>query len=113
MAFSSKLAYANSMQNFVIVVERGPNNCSAFSPDVLGCVAVGSTIEQTLSEMRSALVFHFEGMLMAGESLPEPKANGIEEYLRNTEWPHEPGELITSFPAEELLAEVSLETSTR
>ncbi len=68
-------------------------------------------MEQTLSEMRSALIFHFEGMLMAGESLPVPKPNGIEDYLRDSEWPHEPGELITVFPAEELFAEVSAEAS--
>lgn len=97
------------MENFVIVLERSSTGYGAFSPDVLGCVAVGSTVEQTLSEMRSALIFHFEGMLMHGETLPVPKANGIEEYLRDPEWPHGPDELITTFAAAELFAEVAPE----
>ena len=65
------------IQRYVIHVERGPRNCSAYSPDVQGCVAVGATIEECLKEMRSALAFHLEGMLEDGEEIPQPSGPGV------------------------------------
>jgi predicted RNase H-like HicB family nuclease len=59
---------------FLVIVERGENNYSAYSPDVSGCVATGGSIEATLEEIRNALEFHFEGLVQAGEELPEPKS---------------------------------------
>jgi hypothetical protein len=39
---------------FVIVLEPSQTGYGAFSPDVLGCVATGRTVEATLAEMRVA-----------------------------------------------------------
>ena len=65
---------------YLILVEGGPpTNYSAWSPDVLGCVATGNTIEQCVAEMRSALEFHFDGMREHGEAIPEPSA--LEEVM--------------------------------
>ena len=61
----------------LIHVERGPRNCSAFSPDVPGCVATGLTVEECISEMRSALASHFEVMSEYGEPIPEPSGPGV------------------------------------
>ena len=60
-----------------IHVERGPGNCSAFSPDVPGCVATGRTVEECIAEMRSALTSHFEVMSDYGEPIPEPSGPGL------------------------------------
>lgn len=57
-----------------------PTNYGAYSPDVLGCVAVGDTIEECIAEMRSALAAHFEVMHEYGEEIPEPSGPGI--YVR-------------------------------
>ncbi|HTA05538.1 MAG TPA: type II toxin-antitoxin system HicB family antitoxin [Solirubrobacteraceae bacterium] len=65
------------IDSYRIHVERGPANCSAFSPDVQGCVATGSTVDECIAEMRSALEFHFEGMRMYGEPIPEPSGPGV------------------------------------
>lgn len=63
---------------YLILVEGGPpTNYSAWSPDVLGCVATGDTIEKCVVEMRSALEFHFEGMREHGESIPAPSGGGV------------------------------------
>jgi predicted RNase H-like HicB family nuclease len=63
---------------YLILVEGGPpTNYSAWSPDVLGCVATGQTIERCAAEMRSALEFHFEGMREHGEAIPEPSGGGV------------------------------------
>ncbi|MGI8604703.1 MAG: type II toxin-antitoxin system HicB family antitoxin [Verrucomicrobiales bacterium] len=60
--------------HFLIVVEPSPSGYGAYSPDVPGCAAVGKNVEQTLTELRAALRFHFEGMIEAGEALPLLKA---------------------------------------
>jgi predicted RNase H-like HicB family nuclease len=63
---------------YLILVEGDPSsNYSAYSPDVLGCVATGATIEECVREMRSALAFHLEGLREHGEAIPEPSGPGV------------------------------------
>jgi predicted RNase H-like HicB family nuclease len=66
------------IDRYSILVEGGPpTNYSACSPEVLGCVATGQTIEECVAQMRSALAFHFEGMRANGEAIPESSGPGI------------------------------------
>jgi predicted RNase H-like HicB family nuclease len=65
------------IERYLIHVERGPANCSAYSPDVQGCVATGQTVDECIAEMRSALASHFELMGEYGESIPEPSGPGV------------------------------------
>ena len=62
-----------------IIIERGRRNCSAYCPDVPGCVAVGRTVEATIVDMRKALKFHFEGMAIDGLEIPQPSENAREK----------------------------------
>ena len=55
---------------YVIILEPGPNNWSAFSPNVPGCVATGQSAKETLAEFLDALDFHLEGLREDGEPLP-------------------------------------------
>ncbi len=55
-----------------IEIERGPQNFSAYCPDVDGCVATGATEDECRRNMASALAFHFEGMLRQGLCIPLP-----------------------------------------
>jgi predicted RNase H-like HicB family nuclease len=65
-------------ERYLILIEGGPpSNYSAWSPDVLGCVATGDTIEECAVNMRDALAFHLEGMAEDGEPLPEPSGPGV------------------------------------
>jgi len=59
-----------------IVLEETKTGYSAYSPDVPGCVTVGSTKEETEKNMAEALEFHFEGMLEAGCELPRSRSVG-------------------------------------
>jgi predicted RNase H-like HicB family nuclease len=68
---------------FLVVVERGQSNYSAYSPDLPGCVATGKTVEDTLAEMRSAVEFHLEGILEKGEPIPTPKS--LSSYVHETD----------------------------
>ncbi|MFL6467829.1 MAG: type II toxin-antitoxin system HicB family antitoxin [Pyrinomonadaceae bacterium] len=68
---------------YLVVIEKGDQNYSAFSPDVPGCIATGKTIESAIDSMRSALEFHIEGMVEGGEAVPQPKPLG--HYVKQVE----------------------------
>ena len=59
--------------SYVVVFEQGPNNYSAYVPDVPGCVSAGDTWEEMQAMIKEALEFHIEGMLEDGEDIPEPR----------------------------------------
>lgn len=59
---------------YAIVIEHAGANFSAYAPDVPGCVATGSTLEEAEREMREALEFHIEGMRADGIAVPAPSS---------------------------------------
>jgi len=64
---------------FLIVVEDAGNNFSAYSPDLLGCVATGATREEAEKNMYEAIQLHIEGLLEDG--LPIPNSTAVAEYV--------------------------------
>ena len=66
------------MNTYLIVIGRTSTGYSAHCPDVLGCAAVGETVEQVLANMNKALELHFEGMMEDGETIPTP--SGVATY---------------------------------
>lgn len=59
-------------RRYPIVIEQTGTGYSAYSPDVLGCVAVGDSEEETRQNFQDALIAHFEAMREVGEPIPEP-----------------------------------------
>ena len=57
------------MYRFLIVIENAGKNFSAYSPDLPGCVATGSTREETERRMFEAIQMHVEGLLGRDEAL--------------------------------------------
>lgn len=68
-------------RTYAVVLEQGPNNYSAYCPDVLGCVATGDDRDEARAMIREALGYHIELMLEHGEALPEP-TKSIEDAMR-------------------------------
>jgi len=56
-----------------IVIETGEHNCSAYVPDLPGCIATGATIQETKDRIREAIKAHLEGMREDGDPIPTPK----------------------------------------
>jgi predicted RNase H-like HicB family nuclease len=56
----------------LIVVEKTGTGYSAYSPDLEGCVATGSSREAVEREMREAIEFHLQGLREEGHKVPEP-----------------------------------------
>ena len=62
-------------RTYTVLYENGPNNLSAYVPDLPGCVGVGDTLKEVRENMREAITFHIELMVQLGESVPEPKTS--------------------------------------
>jgi predicted RNase H-like HicB family nuclease len=62
-----------SSKRYPVVIEKTATGFSAYSPDVMGCVATGDTEEQTRQNFQDALLAHFDAMREIGERIPEPQ----------------------------------------
>ena len=61
------------MSTYAIIIERADDGgYGAWSPDVPGCVALGDTEAEALSEMKEAIRLHLDVMRERDERLPEP-----------------------------------------
>ena len=60
------------MRKYLIVIEKTETGYSAYSPDIAGCVATGSTREEVEYNMEKAIEFHIEGLKEERLPFPEP-----------------------------------------
>ena len=67
------------MHRFLVVIEKVNNNYSAYSPDLPGCVATGSTREEAEKNIYEAIEMHVQGLLE--DNLPIPKSESFAEYV--------------------------------
>ncbi len=66
------------METYLVVIGKTRTGYSAHCPDVLGCAAVGETVEKVVANMKKALKLHFEGMVEDGDPIPKP--GGLASY---------------------------------
>ncbi|HBK99525.1 MAG TPA: hypothetical protein DD001_20485 [Microcoleaceae bacterium UBA10368] len=64
---------------YAIVIEKTPNNYSAYPPDLPGCAATGVTLAEVQQQIKEAIEFHLEGLRENG--LPIPEATTLCEYV--------------------------------
>ena len=62
---------------YAVVIEKAPQNYSAYVPDLPGCVATGDTLGEVTQNIQGAIAFHLEGMREEGISIPEPQASTV------------------------------------
>jgi predicted RNase H-like HicB family nuclease len=67
------------MYRFLIVIEKADDNYSAYSPDLLGCIATGNTREEVERNMHEAVEMHVQGMIE--DELPIPESTAYAEYI--------------------------------
>jgi predicted RNase H-like HicB family nuclease len=67
------------VKRYAIVIEKASTNYAAYVPDLPGCVATGSTIEETEQLVREAIELHLEGLAEDGCEIPEPSS--VVEYV--------------------------------
>ena len=67
------------MHRFLIVIEKADGNYSAYSPDLPGCAATGTTREEAERNMYQAIEMHINGLRKDG--LPIPESTSFAEYM--------------------------------
>jgi len=72
-------------KRYLVLIEKGEKSYGAYAPDVPGCISVGKTIEEALTNYQEAIEFHIEGMSKDGEAIP-PSAH-IEARFVEVEVP--------------------------
>ncbi|MGB3457861.1 HicB family protein [ANME-1 cluster archaeon AG-394-G06] len=65
------------MAEYTIIIERAEGNYSAYCPDLPGCIATGSTVEETIQRMKEAIKFHLEGLKEGEIAIPEPSTKAV------------------------------------
>jgi len=62
---------------YLIILEPTETGCSAYSPDLDGCVAAADGRDETIALMQEAIAFHLEGMVAEGYSFPTPRSESV------------------------------------
>lgn len=57
---------------YIVVIEKTQTGYSAYSPDVLGCVSTGATLEEVNENMQAVIEFHIDGLIEEGLEIPTP-----------------------------------------
>jgi predicted RNase H-like HicB family nuclease len=63
---------------YAMIVEKGERNFSAYLPDLPGCIATGTSLEEVKQRMHEAVELHLRGMREDGLPIPEPS---LVEYV--------------------------------
>lgn len=67
------------MQRYLIIIEPTATGFSAYSPDLPGCVATGTSRDEVESNMREAIELHLQGLREDGEEVPPP--HSVASYV--------------------------------
>ena len=73
------------MYRFLVVIEKANNNYSAYSPDLPGCVATGSTRAEAEKNIYEAIEMPVQGLLE--DNLPIPESESFAGYVAIAEEP--------------------------
>jgi predicted RNase H-like HicB family nuclease len=71
--------FGGTVSRYLIILEKGESNYSAYVPDLPGCVATGRTYEEVEKNMREALILHLKGMIEDQKAIPPPQTSA--EYI--------------------------------
>ncbi|OGO95494.1 MAG: hypothetical protein A3F41_02180 [Coxiella sp. RIFCSPHIGHO2_12_FULL_44_14] len=75
------------MLSYVALIHKAKKKSTLYGvmfPDFPGCVFAGHSVDEAVHNAREGLVFHMEGLLDAGDTIPEPTS--LEEVLANPEY---------------------------
>ena len=60
------------MMKYTVFIEPTATGYSADVPDLPGCVAAATTLEETRRLIKEAIEFHIEGLRINGDKVPAP-----------------------------------------
>ncbi len=63
---------------YAVVIERAPENFSAYVPDLPGCICAADTLAETKNLIREAIQFHIEGLQEDGFAVELPEMSVVD-----------------------------------
>lgn len=63
------------MRRYLILIEPTESGFSAYSPDLPGCVATGTSRADVEKNMRDAVEVHLDGLRENGDPVPPPSTS--------------------------------------
>ena len=60
------------MYKYIIIIEQAGDTYSCYCPDLPGCIATGSTVEEATRRMKQAIELHIEGLKREKMAIPTP-----------------------------------------
>ncbi len=60
------------MFKYTIIIEKADGDYSAYCPDLPGCAATGTSVEDTTERIKETIQFHIEGLRADGLDVPLP-----------------------------------------
>jgi predicted RNase H-like HicB family nuclease len=65
------------MSAYAVIIEGSGTSFSAYVPDLPGCVATGSSVDEVESRIRDAIRLHLESLRAHGDPVPEPTTAAV------------------------------------
>jgi len=63
--------------DYLVIIEKGNDGqCSAYVPDLPGCIAIADSVEQAWELIREAIDAHLKEMRERGQPIPPPTSVG-------------------------------------
>jgi predicted RNase H-like HicB family nuclease len=59
---------------FSVVIEKDKDGYFAFTPELQGCYSQGDTYEETIENIRDAIILHVEDRLDSSEEVPQSES---------------------------------------
>jgi predicted RNase H-like HicB family nuclease len=65
------------MTLYAVIIEGSGESYSCYVPDLPGCVATGSSVDEVEARLRDAIRMHIESLRTHGERVPEPHTAAV------------------------------------
>ena len=65
------------MSAYTVIIEGSGTSFSAYVPDLPGCVAAGTSVDEVDARIREAIRLHVESLRAHGEPIPEPTTAAV------------------------------------
>jgi len=62
-----------TMYRYLVIIEPGDHNYSAYVPDLPGCITTGTTYKEVKKNIDEAITLHLRGMVEDQEPIPVPQ----------------------------------------
>lgn len=72
--YNCDMKVSDVLRTYLVIAEKTETGCSAYSPDLPGCVATGKTRVELEKTMKDAILFHLDGLREDRETIPVPHA---------------------------------------